>query len=189
MTDSTLFKQILLSLITALFIFSDLAAQDVVNGNNSPGYSNRTGIDMVAGSNFTTPRFYMVNGYRFHPQFATGIGVGITPYNNPLILMPLYFDAQIALIDRRVRPVIQISAGRNISINTSDDPSISGHRGGRFFSPAAGIEFTGENRAGVTVTAGYSFDSAQYRRSGFGPQTFETDLTYRRVVFGVALLF
>lgn len=176
-------------LLACLFLINVEMSFGQTDGNCCTGYNNRTGVELVAGDDFTTPRFYMVNGYRFHPQFAVGIGAGITPYNDPLILVPIYLDADIALINRNIRPVIQISAGRNISVKSSDNASITGHRGGRFFRPAAGIGFTGDSGAGLIITAGYSFDSAQYRQSGFGPQTFETDLTYRRVVFGLALQF
>lgn len=179
----------ILCLLPALFLISEAAAQEQATGTGTTGYANRTGIELVAGGDFITPRFYMVNGYRFHPQFAVGIGAGITPYNDPLILLPLFIDADIALLNRSVSPVIQISAGRNISINTSDNESITGHRGGRFFRPAAGIKFRGENSTGISITAGYSFDSAKFRQSMFGPQTSETELTYRRVIFGIALQF
>lgn len=155
----------------------------------NPGYYNRTGVDLLAGSGTTTPNFYTVNGYRFHPQFAIGFGVGLTPYNDPLALVPVFLDVQVGLTKRSVMPFLFLQAGHNFTIDTDDHQNVESHRGGRTFTPGAGIQFNTSDGPGWYLMVGYTTDRASYSQRGWGGQDIENDLTFRRTSFGIGLAF
>lgn len=154
-----------------------------------PGYYNRTGVDLLAGSGTTTPHFYTVNGYRFHPQFAIGFGVGLTPYNDPLTLLPVFLDVQISLLKRTVTPFLSLQAGHNFTLDSDDHQNVEDHSGGRTFTPGAGIQFNTSSGPSWYLMVGYTTDRASYSQRGWGGQDIENELTFRRTSFGLGLTF
>ncbi|MEX0660391.1 MAG: hypothetical protein WEA58_10950 [Balneolaceae bacterium] len=152
------------------------------------GYFNRTGFDILRADD-TTVRFYMVNGYRFTPQFSVGAGIGITPYNDPLTLIPFFIDFNLQLLEANTSPYIFLKTGYNFSLHHDEDAGIDDHTGGLLFNPGAGIQFNLRKGFGWYINAGYNIDNSYFEFDTWGPQTVENDLSFRRVNVGLGLSF
>lgn len=155
----------------------------------SSGYINQIGIDFLAGTSTTTPVFQMVNGYQFNPRFSAGVGIGYIPYNDPLALIPFYLDFNYAMKESNTAPFLFLKAGYNISVHTNDDYQLDGHRGGWMFSPGIGIDFRTDDGFQWFLNAGYNVNKARFDQEGWGGETMETDLTFKRVMFGLGFSF
>jgi len=152
------------------------------------GYFNRTGFDILRADD-TTVRFYMVNGYRFTSQFSVGVGIGITPYNDPLTLIPFFIDFNLLLLEANTSPYIFLKAGYNFSLYHDEDAQIDDHTGGLLFNPGAGILFNTSRGFGWYINAGYNIDNSYYEFQAWGPQTVENKLSFRRLSVGLGLSF
>lgn len=59
-----------------------------------------------------------VNGYRFSPHFAMGLGVGLNYYfDNQQITAPLFMHLNTNILKRKVTPYIALNLGYNIQLN------------------------------------------------------------------------
>lgn len=152
------------------------------------GYFNRTGFDVLRADDITV-RFYMVNGYRFTSQFSVGVGIGITPYNDPLTLIPFFIDFNLQLLEANTSPYIFLKTGYNFSLHHDEDVEIDRHSGGLLFNPGAGIQFNLRKGFGLYINAGYNIDNSTYEFETWGPQTIVNDLSFRRVNIGLGLSF
>lgn len=123
-----------------------------------------------------------VNGYRFSPHFAMGIGAGLNYYfDNEQITAPIYLHLNADILKRTVTPYVALNLGYNIQINggkynypfkdaltpeqqqeeiiKTDGRYGSGsyHYRGFFAEPSVGIRFDcGSKRANVGIS--YAFD-------------------------------
>ena len=123
-----------------------------------------------------------VNGYRFSPHFAMGIGAGLNYYfDNEQITAPIYLHLNADILKRTVTPYVALNLGYNIQINggkynypfkaaltpeqqqeeiiKTDGRYGSGsyHYRGFFAEPSVGIHFNcGSKRANVGIS--YAFD-------------------------------
>lgn len=123
-----------------------------------------------------------VNGYRFSPHFAMGIGAGLNYYfDNEQITAPIYLHLNADILKRTVTPYVALNIGYNIQINggkynypfkaaltpeqqqeeiiKTDGRYGSGsyHYRGFFAEPSVGIRFNcGSKRANVGIS--YAFD-------------------------------
>ena len=123
-----------------------------------------------------------VNGYRFSPHFAMGIGAGLNYYfDNEQITAPIYLHLNADILKRAVTPYIALNLGYNIQLNggkynypfkdaltpeqqqeeiiKTDGKYGSGsyHYRGFFAEPSVGIRFNcGSKRANVGIS--YAFD-------------------------------
>lgn len=123
-----------------------------------------------------------VNGYRFSPHFAMGIGAGLNYYfDNEQITAPIYLHLNADILKRTVTPYVALNLGYNIQINggkynypfkaaltpeqqqeeiiKTDGRYGSGsyHYRGFFAEPSVGIRFNcGSKRANVGIS--YAFD-------------------------------
>lgn len=153
------------------------------------GYMNRSGIEILNANNGITPRFYMVNGYQFNSRFGAGFGIGLTPYNDPLTLVPFFVDMNLRLLESNSSPYIFLKAGYNFSVHHDENLDINDHRGGLLFNPGIGLQFNLSSGLGWFINAGYNIDNSYYEFDTWGPQTVENDLSFRRVNFGLGLSF
>lgn len=123
-----------------------------------------------------------VNGYRFSPHFAMGLGAGLNYYfDHEQITAPIYLHLNADILKRAVTPYVALNLGYNIQINggkynypfkdaltpeqqqeeiiKTDGRYGSGsyHYRGFFAEPSVGIRFDcGSKRANVGIS--YAFD-------------------------------
>ena len=123
-----------------------------------------------------------VNGYRFSPHFAMGIGAGLNYYfDNEQITAPIYLHLNADILKRAVTPYIALNLGYNIQLNggkynypfkdaltpeqmqeeiiKTDGKFGSGsyHYRGFFAEPSVGVRFNcGSKMANVGIS--YAFD-------------------------------
>ena len=123
-----------------------------------------------------------VNGYRFSPHFAMGLGAGLNYYfDNEQITAPIYLHLNADILKRTVTPYVALNLGYNIQINggkynypfkdalTSEQiqeeiiktdgkfGSGSYHYRGFFAEPSVGVRFNcGSKRANLGIS--YAFD-------------------------------
>lgn len=153
------------------------------------GYMNRTGFDLMRANSNSTARFYMVNGYQFTPRFSAGIGFGITPYNDPLTLVPVFIDLNLRFLKANASPYIFLKTGYNFSVHHDDDVQIDDHSGGLLLNPGVGLQFNLSGGLGWYINAGYNIDNSYYEFEIWGPQTVENKHSFRRVNFGMGFAF
>jgi len=153
------------------------------------GYMNRTGMEFLHSYGGSTFRFTMVNGYRFNSHFSAGIGFGITPYNDPLTLVPVFLDLKMRFLKTDSSPYLFLKAGYNFSVHYDDDVELQDHKGGLLFNPGVGLHFIRSSGVGLYFQAGYNIDNSYYEFEGWWPQTVENELSFRRLSVGMGLSF
>lgn len=157
---------------------------------NTSGYMNRSGVEILTGSGANTPRFYTVNGIHFNPHVSAGFGLGLTPYNEPLTLIPFFVDFNYRFLKANTSPYLSLKAGYNFSIYEDEEEiPLNMHSGGLIFNPGLGIEFNLSSGFGWYIQAGYNIDQSTYEFDTWGPQTVRNDLSFRRVSMGMGLTF
>ncbi|MFO7845065.1 MAG: hypothetical protein R6V27_00780 [Balneolaceae bacterium] len=174
--------------------FSSLFAQQAGEGKTDQsfrsGYFIKTGIDLLPSSSesATTTRIQLVNGHAFNPSFSAGVGIGFTPYNEPLTLVPLFIDLNYRVTSGTTIPVIFLRAGYNFSVQHTDDILLDSHEGGLMLHPGVGLEFTLSGNAAVTLHAGYNIDNSSYQFQTWGNRTVVNDLSMRRAAVGFSFI-
>jgi hypothetical protein len=153
------------------------------------GYVNQTGIEILPGRSSTSVRFQMVHGYQFHPLFSAGIGTGFSTYNDPLSLIPFYLDLRLKLFEANTTSFIFLKTGYNISVHHDERVTVDNHSGGMMINPGIGIQFDTPAGFGFYFHAGYNIDEASFEQNIGGGQTIVTDLSYKRIHFGMGLSF
>lgn len=152
------------------------------------GYFLQSGTDILtsAGSGSSTnARIFFVNGHRFTPQTSIGVGLGLTPYKNPLSLIPFFFDLNYRVKENRISPVLFVRAGYNFSIKADDSVLLDNHSGGLLLHPGVGIEFSLSNQFDLYLNTGYNIDNSSYSFESWGDRTVVNELSFRRLSFGI----
>lgn len=155
------------------------------------GYVNYTGLAVLPGENTTTPRYQMVNGYKFSPRFSAGLGIGFIPYNDPLNLVPVFLDGRYRFREANITPFVFTRIGYSISILSDENQQleVENHRGGLILNPGIGIEFYTNDDFGWYLTAGMNIDNYSFEQVRLDGRILETDVNYRRVQFGFGFIF
>jgi hypothetical protein len=158
---------------------------------NSSGYMNRSGLELLSGTGNSTFRFATIHGKHFNSHLSAGLGIGITPYNDPLNLIPFFANFNYRLLKANTSPFIFLKAGYNFSVYNEDDENVQldQHTGGLLLNPGAGIEFNVSPGFGWYVQAGYNIDQSSYEFESWWSQQVRTDLSYRRISIGMGLTF
>ena len=128
----------------------------------------------------TAPQDFMlgvsyVNGYRFSPHFAMGLGVGVNYYFDfEQFSAPVYLHLTADLLKRDITPYISLNIGNNFQLNggkynygiydgMSEEELVAApmvrkeHYRGFFAEPSIGVKFNcGGKRANVGLA--YAFD-------------------------------
>lgn len=153
------------------------------------GYINTSGIELISGDDDLTPLFYTMNGYQFTPRFAAGIGVGYIPYRDPLDLIPVYLQLNLNLIKANSAPFLFLKTGYNFSIASKNIHLIESHSGGWMINPGMGIQFNTSSGFRWQINISYNVNNASFKEEEFNDTNIETELTYRRVAFGIGFSF
>jgi hypothetical protein len=182
--------------LAAIFLMGPLGEAGSVTGQqlgpestqNRTGYFLQTGLDFLpspsSGSD-RTARLYFVNGHRFTPQTSVGVGVGFTPYNDPLSLIPFFFDFNYRFSEDGVSPVLFLRAGYNFAVKYDDSLIMDDFSGGLLFHPGVGLEFPVSSQFDLYLNAGYNVDNSSYQFQSWGNQTVVNDLSFRRLSIGM----
>lgn len=155
------------------------------------GYVAKFGITLLhtdSAESSTSLRIYTVHGHRFNPQFFAGIGLGYTPYNDPLALIPFFTELNYRFTDQNISPFLALRTGYNFSIQNDSNTMMDDHNGGLLFNPAAGIEFNFSGGTGFYIHTGYNIDNSSYENT-LGNQTAVNDLSFRRLSLGLGMVF
>jgi hypothetical protein len=155
------------------------------------GYFNHSGIDVLPGEDATTLRYQMVNGYQFSPKFSAGLGIGFVPYDDPLDLVPVFLDGRYRFREMNTTPFIFVRIGYSISSLSDEDTQleVESHRGGLILNPGVGVELYTSDEFGWYLTAGLNIDKSRFEQVRWDGRILETDINYRRVQFGIGLIF
>lgn len=158
---------------------------------NTSGYMNRSGFEILSGTGGNTFRFASIHGLHFNPHVSAGLGIGLTPYNDPLNLIPFFADFNYRLMKANTSPYFYLKAGYNFSMNNGNDDTaeLNRHTGGLLLNPGAGIDFNFSSGFGWYIQAGYNIDQSSFEFDGWGTELVRTDLTYRRISVGMGLTF
>lgn len=130
-----------------------------------------------------------MNGYQFNPRIAAGIGIGYIPYRDPLDLLPVYIHLHFNLMEANSAPFLFLKTGYNFSIASENVHLIENHGGGWMISPGMGIQFNLSGGFRWQISVGYTVNKASFEEEEFNETTIETDLSYRRVAFGIGFSF
>ena len=153
------------------------------------GYINHTGIDLLTGGGKPAVRVRMVNGYQFSPNFSAGLGAGFVLYDDPLNLIPLFVDLKYKFLQANTTPFVSFKGGYSFSVLPEEDGNIESHRGGVMINPSLGIQFELTTNVGLYLTSGYDIEHASFKQSGWNGRSIQTDIIYRRVQFGIGVMF
>lgn len=156
------------------------------------GYMSRTGFDVLpspSSSSSASARIYTVHGHRFTPSLSVGLGLGFTPYNDPLTLIPFFIDMTYRILQENASPYLFLKAGYNFSIQHDEALLIDDHTGGLLLNPGVGIEFNLSSGFGLFLNAGYNIDHSAYEFESWGNQTVVTDLSFQRLSLGAGIVF
>jgi hypothetical protein len=109
--------------------------------------------------------FSMINGYRFFPQLAIGIGVSAEMFfcswqdysrygdiftaADSELSMPIFLHLRSDFIDGKVTPYIVVNAGYNISL-------IGGFTSGMMLDPSFGVSFNVGQKNRMMIGVGYA---------------------------------
>ena len=159
----------------------------------------------VPGSE-TAPQDFMlgvsyVNGYRFSPHFAMGLGVGVNYYFDfEQFSVPVYLHLTADLLKRDFTPYISLNIGNNFQLNggkynygiydgMSEEELVAApmvrkeHYRGVFAEPSVGVKFNcGGKRANVGLA--YALDGVLDRTTD---AYIRRDYPQIRLKFGVEL--
>lgn len=154
----------------------------------SSGYFNHTGMTVLPGTESTTVRFQMVNGYQISPRFSLGLGIGFVPYNDPLGLIPLFMEGRYKFKKANTTPFLFLRTGYNFTILADENRELESHTGGLNLNPGIGLEFHNAS-FGWYLTAGLNVDKASFEEPLWNNRTVVTDLGFRRLQVGIGLMF
>lgn len=151
------------------------------------GYFLQSGLDILpspgSGSE-TTVRIYLVNSHSFTPQLSAGVGLGFTPYNDPLTLIPFFFDFNYRFLEQGITPVLFLRAGYNFAVKHDESFSADDYSGGLLLHPGIGFEVPVSSQIGLFMSAGYNIDNSSYQFQSWGNRTVNNDLSFRRLSVG-----
>lgn len=160
------------------------------NKVENPSYANQVEFTVLPGANTTSVGIQVVRVRRFTDWFCGGLGIGFTHYNDPLDLVPIFVNAKfVAPGTGGAIPFASLDIGYSVSIHVNDDVEIDEHRGGVLISPSVGVLFKSNSDFKYYVKAGYNINKARYEQPQWGNRILETNITYKRLLFGVGLLF
>jgi hypothetical protein len=157
------------------------------SGNS--GLTKAIMFDLISANDKITPRPVIISGFQFTQNFTAGIGVGFTPYDDPLSLVPLFIDLNYKLLNSGISPFASLKAGYGFSVKTEADTRVDNHNGGLTINPGTGIYFPLGDRTGLSLNFGFNIDNASFEQQLFNGGTLRRDLTYKRLNFGLAFTF
>lgn len=105
----------------------------------------------------------MINGYRFCPEFAMGVGIGVEIYEFSYIGIPIYLHLRSDFLANKVSPYIALDGGIKIGVAPYISPQVGVSYNVGKFRMTTGIEvplhFFGLGIIGLSpaLSVGFSF--------------------------------
>lgn len=122
----------------------------------------------------------MVNGYRFLPQFAVGLGVGVEQFAYEIIrtgekktetAIPVFLHLRSDFINGKVSPFVAFNAGYNIAMDGEDS-----RFKGMMLEPVLGVSFNIGEKNRMVIGASYKMNRVEYKReSGYNNGSYYID--------------
>jgi hypothetical protein len=175
-------------LFSGTFFFC-LLILSVTTATAQSGHRIHLGGAILTGDDNTSARFQLLNSFAVTPRFSAGAGAGFTYYNDPLSLLPVFAELNYALTPGLTAPYLFLRAGYNFSILTDTDIQADSHRGGLMLNPGVGLKVMTREGLGLHLSAAYNLDRASFSQESFRNETIETQITYKRLMLGMALSF
>lgn len=137
-----------------------------------PLVAGKTTIDGVTTAAFS---FQTVNGYRFHPSFFSGLGVGVDLYATQTII-PVFGSIRGDLYKSgTVIPFYFADAGYGINI-TQNSSTGTDFKGGLLYAGGIGIKIPFNRTAGFLLSFGY-----RYQQTSYIQDNKDNSIKYRRL--------
>ncbi|WP_295935758.1 outer membrane beta-barrel protein [uncultured Alistipes sp.] len=193
-------------LVISLLLFGVMRNANAQSFNKPKGYM---GIAEIGGGlgfgDWKADRvsFSMINGYRFMPQFAVGIGVGVQMAFHDAnyayeagngegrardISLPVFLHLRSDFLNGKVSPYVAFNIGYNLFFDKKNSQAPQSIGGGDYLDsaspdglilePMVGVGFNvGQNR--MTVGVGYLLNQMKYTLNGNPDKKMATALTLK----------
>ena len=100
-----------------------------------------------------------IGGMRFNRLFFLGLGAGIAyntyPYTLNKISVPLYANAKIYILNKRLQPYVFLSAGMKLSTSKEYFDVFKYNTSQTFVTPGIGVEYLLTSGSTVSLNIGY----------------------------------
>lgn len=110
------------------------------------------------------PSLTMVNGYIFHKNFFSGIGIGFEQYE--FAVMPLFLSAQYFFGSDRITPFASLRLGYGLPLEKSYAGGWYGMEGKTYggvgLAPELGISLPAGSRSALMISIGYHHQQLSY---------------------------
>lgn len=137
-------------------------------GNNGghyifiPGYKGFVDFGYTFGTGdygYDRIEFSTSHGYQFNPYFYLGVGAGLNYFTSPEICsVPIFANARLTLpINRTINPFFDLKTGYTVSRDVK----------GFYLSPSVGARFDIGNDKAINLSAGYTYQNAEYAYYGY----------------------
>lgn len=101
----------------------------------------------------------IVNGYRFLPQFAIGVGVGVQGYvDKKEMTVPVFLHMRSDILDKAISPVVAFNVGYNIPVIHDT----YGGYGGLLFEPSIGVSLNVSTKYHALFSLGCTVEQESY---------------------------
>ena len=135
---------------------SDLRSADTNTAKH--GYFGTFEFGMgITGGYMSGPlrtKLSIINGYRFNPYIAAGMGIGFRMYPGEDIFMPLFADLRLNFINKRVSPYLSFDAGYAFCLSDVNNR-------GLLLSPTLGVSMKLKGRKAINL--GFSYELQRSR--------------------------
>lgn len=168
------------------------------------GYYNLSSLALLFGEgrndNVPVPSLTIVNGYYFHPQVFTGLGIGYEHYE--WSVLPLFAEVKYLFKKDRVIPFASLKLGYGISLKKEDQVNdyysndIGKTYGGALISPEVGLLIPVGQSDAFLISLGYHHQELSYNSYQYYYWLSSTDYmkkrvytNYNRISFRVSFMF
>lgn len=138
----------LVALLAASLISSAVSAQNSRDFNKPKGYMGIVELSTggsINGLKGAPVAVTMVNGYRFAPHFAIGLGTGVQVILENSVI-PVFLHLRSDIMDNWISPYVAFNAGWNFALSNTSYSGLT-------IEPSLGVGFNAGSRSRVTVGA------------------------------------
>jgi len=168
------------------------------------GYYNLSSLALLFGEgrndNVPVPSLTIVNGYYFHPQIFTGLGIGYEYYE--WSVLPLFTEVKYLFKKDGVVPFASLKLGYGISLKKEDQVNdyyssdVGKTYGGAHISPEVGLLIPVGHKDAFLISLGYHHQELSYNSYQYYYWLSSTDYmkkrvytNYNRISFRVSFMF
>lgn len=125
------------------------------NFNKPKGYFGHASLSLP----YFTTGINIINGYRFCPQFAMGVGIGFETYGYYFIGIPIYLHLRSDFLNNHVSPYLSVDVGVKLGASVYTSPQVGVSYNVGKFRMTTGIEIPILFGIGIfpAIAIGFSF--------------------------------